>query len=128
MKLSIDDFGTGYSSLSYLQQLPIDCLKIDRSFIREITEAKEGQIARAIAGLAHGLGLAVVAEGIETEAQERAARLWGCDQLQGFRYSPPVSADEIPRLVARQRRPGGSVAPETSAARSRSEAERSEAV
>ncbi len=128
VKLSIDDFGTGYSSLSYLQQLPIDCLKIDRSFIREITEAREGQIARAIAGLAHGLGLAVVAEGIEIEAQERAARLWGCDQLQGFRYSPPVSADEIPRLVARQRRPGGSVAPETSAARSRSEAERSEAV
>ena len=115
VKVSIDDFGTGYSSLSYLQRLPIDCLKIDRSFIREVGHSRdgqsdeqgdeqsddhgEGQIARAIAGLAQGLGLAVVAEGIETEAQEKAARLWGCEQVQGFRYSPPVSAGEIPALV-----------------------------
>ena len=108
VKVSIDDFGTGYSSLSYLQRLPIDCLKIDRSFVREVGTARDGlsdgQIARAIAGLAQGLGLAVVAEGIETEAQERAARRWGCEQVQGFRYSPPVSPDEIPALVRHCRR------------------------
>ncbi len=102
VKLAIDDFGTGYSALAYLQRLPIDCLKIDRSFVREVRDAEDGQIAQAIAALAHGLGLSVVAEGVETAIQEQAARLWGCEQLQGFRYSPPVTPAEIPSLIRRQ--------------------------
>ncbi len=104
VKLSIDDFGTGYSALSYLQRMPIDCLKIDRSFVSEVDDQRDGQIAGAIAGLARGLGMAVVAEGVETAAQEQAARRWGCDQVQGFLYSPPVSSEAIPELIGRHQR------------------------
>ncbi len=102
--LSIDDFGTGYSSLSYLQKLPIDCLKIDRSFVKDLDEgAMQNNIARTIASLAHSLEMTVVAEGVETDVQASLLRNWGCEQLQGFLFSKPVPADEAALLIENQR-------------------------
>ena len=103
LKLSIDDFGTGYSSLSYLGQFPIDELKIDRSFLGAI-DSKTGDggapIVVAIIALAHSLGLSVVAEGVETEAQWAFLRDRGCDQCQGYLFGKPVPAAEFARLLA----------------------------
>ncbi|MEJ5990054.1 GGDEF domain-containing protein [Ramlibacter sp. PS3R-8] len=98
--VAIDDFGTGYSSLAYIVTLPIDELKIDRAFVKKITAdaAYEG-IVRTCVSLARGLNLSVVAEGVETEAQATALRSLGCDQAQGFLYSPPVPADQLVRLL-----------------------------
>jgi len=96
VKLSIDDFGTGYSSLSYLKQLPIDTLKIDRTFIRNIPEDKDDvQIASTIISMAHGLGLDVVAEGIETEQQLSFLTALGCGRGQGFLIAKPQPAEEV---------------------------------
>ncbi len=98
--LSIDDFGTGYSSLSYLQQLPIDCLKIDRSFVKDLDDgALQNNIARTIASLAHSLEMKVVAEGVETDTQAALLRGWGCEQLQGYLFSRPVPAAEAALLL-----------------------------
>jgi EAL domain-containing protein (putative c-di-GMP-specific phosphodiesterase class I) len=99
IRLQIDDFGTGYSSLSRLQRLPFDNLKIDRSFIRELT-AGNGclDIVRAIMQLAHSLKLDVVAEGVETEEQLRSLRQLGCDYMQGFLFSRPVDAQAATKL------------------------------
>ncbi len=98
--LSIDDFGTGYSSLSYLQKLPIDCLKIDRSFVKDLGgDARHIHIARTITSLAHSMGMTVVAEGVETAAQARLLRSWGCEQLQGFLFSKPVPAAAIDAML-----------------------------
>jgi diguanylate cyclase (GGDEF)-like protein len=98
--VSIDDFGTGYSSLSYLHRLPIDCLKIDRSFVNDITEdSSGGKICQTITMLAHSLGLSVVAEGVETLFQADTLTGWGCEQLQGFLFSKPVPAAAIPALI-----------------------------
>jgi diguanylate cyclase (GGDEF)-like protein len=102
VSVAIDDFGTGYSSLAYLKDLPIDYLKIDRSFVKDIvTDANDAAIANSIIALAHNLGLKVVAEGVEE--QEILDRLagFGCDQYQGYFFARPVSADEIPTLVKR---------------------------
>ena len=88
VSLAIDDFGTGYSSLSYLQRLPVDTLKIDRAFFRE--QQQNRAIVRAVATLAHGLGLAVIAEGLETTDQIAWARAAGCDGVQGFYFAPPL--------------------------------------
>lgn len=102
VSVAIDDFGTGYSSLAYLKDLPIDYLKIDRSFVKDIvTDANDAAIANSIIALAHNLGLKVVAEGVEE--QEILDRLagFGCDQYQGYFFARPVSADEIPSLVKR---------------------------
>jgi diguanylate cyclase len=102
--ISIDDFGTGYSSLSYLRRFPLDKLKIDRSFIRELmTNPDDGAIVRAIISLAHSLRLRVVAEGVETAEQLNFLRELGCDQYQGFHCSPAVPADSFISLIKRLR-------------------------
>jgi EAL domain-containing protein (putative c-di-GMP-specific phosphodiesterase class I) len=93
--LSIDDFGTGYSSLSYLKQLPVDKLKIDRSFVQDMHESAESMaMVKAIIAMAHSLRLEVIAEGVELAAQLDGLRAAGCDQIQGFYYSVPLSADD----------------------------------
>jgi diguanylate cyclase (GGDEF)-like protein/PAS domain S-box-containing protein len=100
LHLSIDDFGTGYSSLAYLQLFPIDALKIDRSFVSDIrSELDDATIIRAVIGMAHSLGLKVVAEGVENEAQLTFLAENGCDEIQGYYYSPPLSAEECAALL-----------------------------
>ena len=105
IEISIDDFGTGYSSLNYLNQLPIDALKIDRTFVKQI-HISEGAIAisSAIINMAKGLKLHIVAEGIETQNQLNFFRDRGCDAIQGFLYSPPIPADEMRSLLVLDRR------------------------
>ncbi len=101
--IAIDDFGTGYSSLSYIAHLPIDTLKIDRSFIIDMaTSAQNMAIVKTIISLAHSLTLKVVAEGVETEQQATLLRQLGCDQVQGFVFSRPLPADAIEPLLTRQ--------------------------
>jgi len=92
--IAIDDFGTGFSSLSYLAKLPVDTLKIDRSFVVDMTVASEGlALVSTIIILAHSLKLKVVVEGVETEEQSRLLRLVNCDEMQGFLFSRPVPAE-----------------------------------
>ena len=101
IKLYVDDFGTGYSSLSYLHRFPIDMLKIDRSFIREIdATGGHAEIVRAIVGLGRNLGLGLIAEGVETEAQLAVIRTLGCQLAQGFLFSRPRPADQIEEYIA----------------------------
>ncbi|RYZ11589.1 MAG: EAL domain-containing protein [Comamonadaceae bacterium] len=100
--LSIDDFGTGYSSLNYLNRFPIDKLKIDRSFVsRMLDDPTDLTIARAIIGLGHALGLRVVAEGVELEAQASTLRTARCDELQGYHIARPMAPDLLAAWVAR---------------------------
>lgn len=100
--LSIDDFGTGYSSLARLKHLPFSKLKIDRSFVMELPQDSDDcAITLSILGLARGLGMAVVAEGVETEGQERWLTDQGCDFLQGYRYSRPVPFEQLMTEVLR---------------------------
>jgi EAL domain-containing protein (putative c-di-GMP-specific phosphodiesterase class I) len=96
----VDDFGTGYSALGYLKLFPIDVLKIDRSFVADITsEPFDEAIAKTVVTLAHSLGLGVVAEGVETQVQLAALRRLGCDHVQGYLLSPAVSADACSDLL-----------------------------
>ena len=100
VQISIDDFGTGYSSLAYLSRFPIDTLKIDRAFVRDITVKREGaEIVLAIVSLAHSLRKKVVAEGVETEAQVAYLRQHGCDQIQGYLFSRPVPARALEEMI-----------------------------
>ena len=100
IKICIDDFGTGYSSLSYLHRFPIDVLKIDRSFVSCIEEKRENQeIIEAIIILAHKLGMKVVAEGVETEAQFNKLKSLGCEQIQGYLFSPPLSKKSMKHFL-----------------------------
>ncbi len=101
VNISIDDFGTGYSSLNYLTRFPIDTLKIDRSFVKDVTEdADDASLAKAIISMGHSLKLKVLAEGVETPEQLEFLRQYGCDEVQGFLFSMPLPADEVTPLLA----------------------------
>jgi EAL domain-containing protein (putative c-di-GMP-specific phosphodiesterase class I) len=94
ISIAIDDFGTGFSSLSYLSKLPVDSLKVDRSFVNEMTVSRQGlALVSTIINLAHSLKLKVVAEGVETEEQSRLLQLIGCDEMQGFLFSKPLPVE-----------------------------------
>jgi diguanylate cyclase (GGDEF)-like protein/PAS domain S-box-containing protein len=105
VSLAIDDFGTGYSSLSYLRSFPLDTLKIDRSFIKDLpTDEDAAALTAGIIALAHRLRMKVVAEGVETLEQMGYLRVNGCDELQGYYLSKPISADEMSRFLERDLR------------------------
>ena len=98
--LSIDDFGTGYSSLAYLKRFPIDTIKIDRAFVKDLdTESEQAAIAIAIIAMAHGLKLRVLAEGVETQPQLDILRDQGCDAIQGYYFSQPLPAERVEQLI-----------------------------
>jgi EAL domain-containing protein (putative c-di-GMP-specific phosphodiesterase class I) len=100
VRLAIDDFGTGYSSMSMMKQFPIDTIKIDRSFVRDLANNVEDQaIATAIISMGKALGLTVVAEGVETSEQDAFLRAGACDELQGYLFSKPIPAEAIPAAV-----------------------------
>ena len=104
VSISIDDFGTGYSSLAYLRRFPLDILKVDRAFVLGLSgtdrHARQDQaVVRAIIDMAHALDLEVIAEGVETAAQREALQHLGCDHMQGFLYSPPVTAERLETLL-----------------------------
>jgi diguanylate cyclase len=99
-RLAIDDFGTGYSSLAYLEQFPIDTLKIDQAFIKDLKLGKEDSpITRAIVGMGRALKLHIVAEGVETRDQLAYLRLQGCDAYQGYLFSKPVPVHQLQYLL-----------------------------
>ncbi|MBQ5946066.1 bifunctional diguanylate cyclase/phosphodiesterase [Massilia sp. ST3] len=104
VRLSIDDFGTGYSSLSHLRKFPVDYIKIDRSFLSDLYADDHAVIPRAIIALGHNLRLQVVAEGVETEEQLSFLRDHGCDQMQGFYFSPAIPCERLKDMVRRDTR------------------------
>jgi EAL domain-containing protein (putative c-di-GMP-specific phosphodiesterase class I) len=100
IRLAIDDFGTGYSSMSLMKQFPIDTIKIDRSFVRNVADDNEDQaIAQAIIRMGKALGMTIVAEGVETTAQQNFLRDHACDEMQGFLFSKPVEPERLADLL-----------------------------
>lgn len=111
LRLSIDDFGTGYSSLHALKRFPVNCLKIDRSFVTDLpADTDDAAIARTIIQLGHGMGLSVVAEGVETEAQRNFLRDAGCDAMQGFLFARPMPAHALEDMLRAAKRNAGNAA------------------
>jgi EAL domain-containing protein (putative c-di-GMP-specific phosphodiesterase class I) len=103
VKVSIDDFGTGYSSLSQLQNIPLDVLKIDRSFVRDMMLNRNiVAIVKTIIALAHNFKLETIAEGVETEDQASFLRQLGCNELQGYLFGKPLPPDELELLLTKQ--------------------------
>jgi EAL domain-containing protein (putative c-di-GMP-specific phosphodiesterase class I) len=101
VRISMDDFGTGYSSLSYLRSFPFDKIKIDQSFVRDMCQHDDSiAIVRAVAGLGRNLGMSTTAEGVETNEQLGRLRDEGCTEVQGYLFSRPLPASEVPRLLA----------------------------
>ena len=127
IRLAIDDFGTGYSSMSLMKQFPIDTIKIDRSFVRDLPKDSEDQaIAQAIISMGKALGMTVIAEGVETTEQEAFLRNHACDEMQGFLFSEPVPPQQLadllrsaPVVISPPLQPAANAAPEKSAPRSR---------
>jgi diguanylate cyclase (GGDEF)-like protein len=100
VRIALDDFGTGYSSLSYLRSFPFDKIKIDRSFMRDLSRKGDSlAIIKAVIGLGHSLGMSMTAEGVETEEQLNAVREQGCDEVQGFLFSPPIPPAAVQALL-----------------------------
>jgi EAL domain-containing protein (putative c-di-GMP-specific phosphodiesterase class I) len=103
VNLAIDDFGTGYSGLAYLKRLPIDTVKIDQSFVRDLTiDADDAAIVTAIVAMARSLAVDVVAEGVETEEQLEELKRLGCQRAQGYLLARPMDAAAISRLLGLQ--------------------------
>jgi diguanylate cyclase (GGDEF)-like protein len=106
VRISMDDFGTGYSSLSYLRSFPFDKIKIDRSFMRDLESRGDSlAIIKAVIGLGHSLGMSTTAEGVETEEQLKAVREQGCNEVQGFLFSPPLQLPQVMELLEKEARP-----------------------
>ena len=105
-RISMDDFGTGYSSLSYLRSFPFDKMKIDKSFIRDLTQENgSGFIVRTVINLGSSLGMTMTAEGVETEEQLARLREENCDEVQGYLFSPPVPLAQVPSLLEKWNKP-----------------------
>jgi EAL domain-containing protein (putative c-di-GMP-specific phosphodiesterase class I) len=105
VSISLDDFGTGWSSLAYLRRFPFDQIKMDRGFLRDLgADPRVGAVVNAILSLGQGLGMAVVAEGIETEEQAQRLLALGCERGQGWHLGRPVPADQARALVAAEMR------------------------
>ena len=101
VRISLDDFGTGYSSLSYLRSFPFDKIKIDRSFVRDLSVRDDSlAIVRAVTGLGSSLGISTTTEGVETAAQLEKLRAEGCTEVQGYLFSPPRPAAEVAQMLA----------------------------